>query len=252
MEEKKDREETIDLKDLFVVFARVWWILLLVGVVVCGGLYGVLKKTHVNKYTARATVYIIRTSGTMQAAQVSISNALVNDFIETVTMGNVLDLVRSELGISAETLPNKDFIKMIKVTNKDGSRLIELSVTAANKQDAVDLVNSLAQNSVQYFNWDLLQEEYSQYVNKVDPSQPDSYAEIANPISLTKILLIGLAVCLVLYLVFFFLYVLDDKINTPEDIEKYLGLNMLGQIPYRHDHRGKKYLAETTAAKGDR
>ena len=107
MEEKKDQKEEIDLKDLLVVFARVWWILLLVGVVVCGGLYGVLKKTHVNKYTARATVYIIRTSGSMQAAQVSISNALVNDFMETVTMGNVLDLVRSDLGISPEALPNK-------------------------------------------------------------------------------------------------------------------------------------------------
>ena len=141
---------------------------------------------------------------------------------------------------------------MINITNKDGSRLIELSVTAKDKQDAVDLVNSLAQNSVQYFNWDLLQEEYSQYVNKVDPSQPDSYVELANPISLTKILLISLAVCLVLYLVFFLLYVLDDKINTAEDIEKYLGLNMLGQIPYRHDHKGKKYITETTAAKGDR
>ena len=252
MEEKKDQKEEIDLKDLLVVFARVWWILLLVGVVVCGGLYGVLKKTHVNKYTARATVYIIRTSGTMQAAQVSISNALVNDFMETVTMGNVLDLVRSDLGISPEALPNKEFIKTINITNKDGSRLIELSVTAKDKQDAVDLVNSLAQNSVQYFNWDLLQEEYSQYVNKVDPSQPDSYVELANPISLTKILLIALAVCLVLYLVFFFLYVLDDKINTAEDIEKYLGLNILGQIPYRHDHKGKKYITETTAAKGDR
>ena len=86
----------------------------------------------------------------------------------------------------------------------------------------------------------------------MDPSQPDSYVELANPISLTKILLIALAVCLVLYLVFFFLYVLDDKINTAEDIEKYLGLNMLGQIPYRHDHKGKKYITETTAAKGDR
>ena len=167
-------------------------------------------------------------------------------------MGNVLDLVRSDLGISPEALPNKEFIKMIDITNKDGSRLIELSVTAKDKQDAVDLVNSLAQNSVQYFNWDLLQEEYSQYVNKVDPSQPDSYVELANPISLTKILLISLAVCLVLYLVFFLLYVLDDKINTAEDIEKYLGLNMLGQIPYRHDHKGKKYITETTAAKGDR
>ena len=99
MEETKEKEVEIRLKDFLTVFLRCWWILLLVGVVVCGGLYGILKKTHVNEYTASATVYIIRKSDTLQASQVSISNALVSDYIESITMGDVMNLVRSDLKI---------------------------------------------------------------------------------------------------------------------------------------------------------
>lgn len=252
MEETKGREIEIRLKDLVVVFVRVWWILLIVGIVVCGGLYGILKKTHVNQYTATATVYINRPSGTLQAAQVSISNALVGDYVKLVTMDKTLDVVRATLGITPEALPDATFEKMISVTNSSDNRWIELSVTAEEPQDAVDLVDALAKTSVYSFNEELLGgENYSKYYNTVDTENPENSVRISNPISKTKIILIGTAVCLVVYLVFFLLYAMDDKINTPEDVEKYLGLNILGQIPYRHgSHKGKKYAADT-AAKGD-
>ena len=57
----------------------------------------------------------------------------------------------------------------------------------------------------------------------------------------------GIAAALIAYLVFFILYVTDDKINTAEDLDQYLGVNLLGQIPYRHNSREK-----TAAAKGDK
>ena len=258
MEETKDRnrDTEIDLKDLFVVFARIWWILLAVGIVVCGGLYGILKKTHVNQYTATATIYINRPSGTLQAAQVSISNALVGDYVKLVTMDKTLEVVRATLGITPDALPNNKFQKMIKVSNDSDNRWIELSVTAEDPKDAVDLVDALAKASVYSFNEELLGgEHYSKYYNTVDTDNPENSVRIANPISKSKIILIGLGACLIVYLIFFFLYVMDDKINTPEDVEKYLGLNILGQIPYRHgNRRGKKYTAYAadTAVKGDR
>ena len=52
---------------------------------------------------------------------------------------------------------------------------------------------------------------------------------------------------MIAYLVFFILYVTDDKINTAEDLDQYLGVNLLGQIPYRHTSREK-----TAVAKGDK
>ncbi|HBF14552.1 MAG TPA: hypothetical protein DDW30_02490 [Clostridiales bacterium] len=245
MEETKNREIEIRFGDFVKVFCRCWWVLLLVGALVCGGVFGVLKLTHVPLYTATAKVYIIRTSGSMQAAQVSISNALVSDFIESVTMGNVLTQTREELGMNS--LSNKELSSMVKVSNTEGSRLITLSVTARSAKDAVDLVDSLARNSVEYFNDNLVKEEYSQYVDKLDTEHPESCVVVSNPISKSKILLVGIAAVLLAYLVFFIIYVTDDKINTAEDLDQYLGINLLGQIPYRHTPREK-----TAAAKGDK
>lgn len=251
MEETKKTEETsgreleIHLKDFAKVFLRCWWVLILVGALVCGGLFGVLKLTHVPKYTATAKVYIIRTSGSMQAAQVSISNALVSDFVESVSMGNVLTQTREELGMNS--LSNKQLSEMVKVSNTEGSRLITLSVTAGSAKDAVDLVDSLARNSVQYFNDNLVKEEYSQYVDKLDTNHPEDCAVISNPISLKKILLVGIVAVLLAYLVFFIIYISDDKINTADDLDQYLGVNLLGQIPHRHTPREK-----SAAEKGDR
>lgn len=251
MEETRNTEETngreieIHLRDFLNVFLRCWWVLLLVGVLVCGGVFGVMKATHVPLYTATAKVYIIRTSGSMQAAQVSISNALVSDFVESVSMGNVLTKTREELGMYS--LSNKELSDMVKVSNIEGSRLITLSVTAASAKDAVDLVDSLARNSVGYFNDNLVKEEYSQYVDKLDTAHPENCAVVSNPISMKKILLVGIIAVLLAYLVFFIIYISDDKINTADDLDQYLGVNLLGQIPYRHAPREK-----SAAAKGDR
>ena len=66
----------------------------------------------------------------------------------------------------------------------------------------------------------------------------------SNPVSLLQILLIAFACAVVVYVVYLVLFLMDDKITTPEDVEKHLGLNLLGQIPNKQDAgRGKRYYA---------
>lgn len=269
MEESKNQEVEIQIKDLFVVFSRIWWILLIIGIVVCGGIFTTLKLTRINQYTATAYVYINRPSGTLQAQQVSISNALVYDYLKLVTMESTLKDVRETVCTQMEAagedasalrkLPITKFKKMIGVKNNADDRWVELSVTTEDEVSSVVLADALARISVNTFNNTLLGgETYSKYseplnATEVNPDKPGSYAPITNPISKGKILLVGFAVCLIVYLVFFFLYVMDDKINKAEDVEKYLGLNLLGEIPYRHANRkGGEYYAAKTAPKGDR
>lgn len=45
----------------------------------------------------------------------------------------------------------------------------------------------------------------------------------------------------VVYGIFVLTYVLDDKIKTPDDVEKYLGLTVLGLIPNISGESGSKY-----------
>lgn len=250
MEEAKNKEFEIRFRDLVSVFVRCWWILLLVGALVCGGLYGFLRATRVPKYTATAKVYVIRIKGdgeSLDASQVSISNALVDDFKESVTMGDVLTMTREELGMM-NSISDKTLRSMVKVESAKESRLITISVTAGSMKDAVDLGDSLARNSVRYFNENMVKADYSQYVDKLDTGHPESCATVANPISFLKIFLIALVAVILVYLVFFILYVTNDKINSAEDLNKYLEVNLLGQIPHQRTPREKSAGTE----KGDK
>jgi hypothetical protein len=43
-----------------------------------------------------------------------------------------------------------------------------------------------------------------------------------------------------LLFIFLFIFLLDDRIRTEEDIERYLGLSILGDIPNIDDVKNKK------------
>ena len=174
MEQSKNQEVEIQIKDLFVVFARIWWILLIIGIVVCGGIFTTLKLTRINQYTATAYVYINRPSGTLQAQQVSISNALVYDYLKLVTMESTLKDVRETVCTQMEAagedasalrkLPITKFKKMIDVKNNADDRWVELSVTTEDEVSSVVLADALAKISVNTFNNTLLGgETYSKY-----------------------------------------------------------------------------------------
>ena len=58
------------------------------------------------------------------------------------------------------------------------------------------------------------------------------------------VLLVAFMFAMVVYAIYLIRFLMDDKINTPEDVEKYLGLSLLGQIPNKYDTgKRKKYYA---------
>ena len=65
----------------------------------------------------------------------------------------------------------------------------------------------------------------------------------SNPISVLKILLGAFVAAVLVYGIYFIRFILDDKINAPEDVEKYVGLNVLGAIPNKNqlNRRHEKY-----------
>ena len=129
---------------------------------------------------------------------------------------------------------------MIEITNDENTRILYLSVTAADPEEAADLVNSVAATACDFMNNDMYdgQKLFRQVDYAATPDKP------SNPVSLLQILLIAFACAVVVYVVYLVLFLMDDKITTPEDVEKHLGLNLLGQIPNKQDAgRGKRYYA---------
>ena len=246
--EQKKREIELNFKDLGTVLLRCWWIMLLVGAVVGAGLYLVLRITHTDKYTATASVYVMRearikTDDTeyiqTQNTDVSISNNLKADVMKLPQTRLVLKQVLDAIDKETTEENFKLFEKIVKTESEEEEHIVYISATWDDPESAYLLANLLMNATCNTLNNTLFTNE--QYVKPLDeaivPQKP------SNPISLVLILLVTLGAMLVVYLVFFILFLADDKINDAEDVQNYLHVSLLGQIPNRRDtsRRRKKY-----------
>lgn len=53
--------------------------------------------------------------------------------------------------------------------------------------------------------------------------------------------MLAVLVAILVYAGFFLAFLLDDRIRTEEDIERYLGLSILGDIPNAEDRKSSYY-----------
>ncbi len=223
----------IRLADLWSILKRCWWMMLAVLIVVFAVTYIITVSTHVDEYTASATVWALGSnasgSGNTTTSDVSIGTYLVKDYQELILTPGVLEEVLQKAsisGISATKLRS-----MISVTNSSGSRVLTISVTTTDKTTSAKLANTLVDVFCNRIN--AKNEDGKTLVTPWDAAQTPKKS--SNPISMFKVILIAFVSAIAVYGVFFVMYLLDDKISTADDVEKYLGVNILGVIPNRID-----------------
>ena len=247
MEENKELELEIKLSDIFDIFKQCWWLMLLVGVITCVAVFVGLTVTHEDEFTAKTTIYVLKqndeSSSTVSTSDISIANYLINDFMQLVySNDNVLEPVLKRNNPTG-LLTTKDLAKMIKVSQTNDTRMLTLSVTTGDKNTSRDLANDVAAFACDYFNL----RQNANIANVVDKAVAPK--EPSNPISLITVLLIAFVAALIVYAVYLVMYILDDKINNEEDVQKVLGMNVLGVIPNRDEvvkSKSKRYAAYTS------
>ncbi len=238
MEEENKQETEIRFGDLLDIFLHCWWIMLIVGAIIFVALFAISNNNYKPEYTATATVYVMKEADSNTTGDFSIANTLVNDFMELTTMDRVITQVCHETGL---IITPKAFRQMVSVESIESTRFVYVSVTAADPQKASDIANSLAATTCDILNNDLLNgQPFASVANASTPPTSPS-----NPISLLKFMLFALVGAIIVYGVYFVIFLLDDKMNDAEDVTKYLGLNVLGQIPNKHEasRRKKGYYA---------
>ena len=165
MEKERIREAAMKKKNGFSRLVRIWCILFVIAVVglgLCGGAFLIKKNKKSNLCTATVNVYIHRPNGTLQAQQISISNALPNDYLKLVTMKSTLTDVQKAVcaemdkaGEDSSALANlsiKEFQSMVSTKYDAEKRLIEISVTTEDELSSRVLVDAIAKISVATFN----------------------------------------------------------------------------------------------------
>lgn len=232
--ENKDNVKVILISDLWEIFIDKIWLMILAAILAIVGAYTSISMTYVPRYKSVATLYILqRDQQKIDTAYKDFALALeiVNDCSHLIRSHSVLDEVIKELGFnySYGYLYNN-----IKIANPTDTRILEVTVESSTPRKAKTIVDSVCTIGTQKITEAMGFEQVYFYEEGILNYTP------CNKTSLLTYLLIGVVAAAIIYAIFLFAYIMDDKIRTDEDIKNYLDLSILGDIPSYDDNK-KKY-----------
>ena len=228
----QDDEIEIDLKELFYVIKRKLWIILLTGIVgaVVFGLFTAMVMKPV--YTSSTMLYIVNKTTTLTSlTDLQLGTQLTKDYKVLVTSRPVTGQVITNLDLN---LSHEQLVKKIKVDNPTDTRILTISVEDTDPYMAKSIADEFASVAS------------ARMAEIMDSAPPNIVEEAYLPTqktkpSITKNTMIGgLAGVFLAGAIILVLFVMNDAIKTPEDVEKYLGLNTLATIPVFEGETGAK------------
>ena len=236
--EMKKEELGLSLFDLFRLLWKRLWLLLIVAVIVGGATFVYNYTTYSEEYTSTAKIYVLNTevmegaSATSTAYYFQLALTVVEDCKELVLSETVLDRVTDELDLD---MSPKVLRQMIRVESEMDSRVLKVSAVTDDPELSAKIVNAVSEQGVRRV----------REVMNVNQMSVYEYGEVSqipsNDVSLMTPVLFGVAAALLVYVLCLIIMILDDKVNDENDVENYLGLTVLGDIPHRSDDTRKKH-----------
>ncbi|CEQ00903.1 YveK family protein [Paraclostridium sordellii] len=226
-------EETIDLKEYFLIIKKKAWIIALITsmAMLASGIISFFVLSPVYQTKTTLIVNSDKAPGTdvITGDQISVSQKLAVTYGEIIKSKTVLDEVANQLKIKDGY---EEIEKKLTVSPVADTQIVEVSVEDTNPKRAADIANVIPK----VFTKEVKRITKANNVEVIDkaiiPKDPIKPNKVMN-IMISAVL--GIMVSL---FVIFLLEYMDNKIKSPQDIEKYLGLPLLGVIP--HEKKIKK------------
>ena len=219
-------EETIDLREYFAIIKKRFWIIALITIVamVVSGVISFFMLSPV--YEAKSTL-IVNTEKNEETQmitgdQFSVSQKLAVTYGEIIKSRAVLESVISNLKLDSEY---EDLVEKITVSPVKDTQIISISVQDTNPKKARDIANEIPK---------VFEKEVKRITKANDIQVIDKAILPENPIKPNKMMNVAIAAVLGMMIGLFVVFVLeylDNKIKTPQDVEKHLDLPILGVIP---------------------
>ena len=219
-------EETIDLKEYFTIIKKRFWMIALItiiSVLVSAGIsFFVLKPVYETTTTLIVDTDKDKETKIITGDQFSVTQKLAVTYGEIIKSRTVLEPVIEKLDLEEtyEELTEKIVVLPVKDT-----QIISISVQDTDSKVAMDIANEIPK---------VFSKEVKRITSANTVEVIDKAIDQENPIKPNKLMNVAIAsvlgVMIGLFVVFLKEY-LDNKIKTPQDIEKHLGLSVLGVIP---------------------
>ena len=233
-----DDVQEIDLIDLFGYYMSRLWLLIaavVIGAVIAGAY------THYmipDRFTAVSRMYMISASSSsvVDLSDLNIGASLSNDYVELMKSRPIIEDVITELGLEYTYEQVLDMIRLDVVTN---TRIIKISATSTDPEEAMNIANQMAR---------IAKIRLPKIMDAPSPSIAEEAVlptQKSSP-SLSRNVMMGSLVLLFLVLAFLTVqYLMDDTIQTSEDVEKEFGILPMTVIP-EGTIEGLKKATDTT------
>lgn len=219
-------EEVIDLREYLSIIKKKWFIMAILCAVcvAASAVYSFFIAKPVYQAETTLIVKTEKTEGTNSLSndQVMVSQKLALTYGEIIKSRKVLDEVIKNLDLKES---NGSLASKISVSTVTDTQIIKVSVQDTNKSNAAKIANEIPK----VFAKEAIRIADANGVEVIDKAQAP-----VNPVSPNKkmnILIAGVLGVMIGLFIIFIIEFLNTKIKTPQDIEKELGLPLLGVIP---------------------
>ena len=228
-------EYTIDLKMLFSLLLKRLPVMVLAAAVAVGVFFAYDTFTYEPEYESTAVLYVLKQNSDGDAASSQDFNLALNvttDCTILLKSHSVLDEVISELGLNSTY---KELYKSVTTSNPTNSRVLNVVVKSDSPENAKRIVDKVCEIGSEQIEQAMGFKQVNFYEHGTLSKAP------SNRTSAIVYVAIGFAAAALVYLIAAAKMIFDDRIDSDEDIEKYLDIAVIGVIPDANATSGKKY-----------
>lgn len=229
---QNEDESTIDLLELMYRLLAGWKLIVSLALL-CAIAIGIYTFYFVTPmYQATSTIYVLsRKDSAINMSDLQIGTALTSDYIKVFSMWEVHEEVISNLNLPYSYSKMRS---MLSVTNDSNTRMLDLTITSPDPEEAAAIANEYAKVASQYIADTMSTDKPNIMSVALVPSNPVSPNKTRN-------IMLGFMVGCVLGAGIITVQMLtNDTYKTAEEIRKYTGLETLAIIPLEGQDSGKK------------
>ena len=233
MEQQNLQDNTdieIDVLELFHVLLNKFWIILLAGIIVGLAFIGGTILFITPQYESTTKMYVLSKQDNNTLTQQT-SLSLTKDYAELIKSRTVTEGVIAQLNLD---LTHEELLKKMAVDSATDTRILSITVTDADPYEACKIANAIRDVAANHIK-NVMDIDAVNVVETANIPDQQSSPSISKNGIIGVLLGVLLSVAIILIA-----YISNDTVKTQEDVEKYLGLSVLGTIPLTETDRKKK------------
>ena len=220
--------------ELFHVLLNKFWIILLAGIIAALAFVGGTILFITPQYQSTTKMYVLskQDNNTITQQDMQTSLSLTKDYAELIKSRTVTEGVIAQLNLD---LTHEQLLGKVSVDSATDTRILSITVTDPDPYEACKIANAIRDVAANHIK-NVMDIDAVNVVETANIPDQKSSPNISKNGVIGGFLGVLLSVAIILIA-----YIFNDTIKTQEDVERYLGLSMLGTFPLTAaDRKNKK------------